>query len=72
MSTVPMTGVAQALHQMGAQGLVADSRKLQPGQAFIAWPGYGLDARQFVAEALAGGAAACVVEAQGLEVWDFA
>lgn len=63
--------LAAQLHDMGVSALVADSRKLQAGQAFVAWPGYGVDARQFVAAALAAGAAACVVEAEGAEAWNF-
>lgn len=66
-----MAVLAAKLKQTGATTLVADSRKLQTGQVFIAWPGYGLDARQFVTAALAAGAAACVVEAQGIGGWNF-
>ena len=72
-----MRDVAFRLRQLGASALVADSRQLQAGQAgkmgqaFVAWPGYGVDARQFVTGALAAGAVACVVEAQGVEAWDF-
>ena len=36
--------------------LQTDSRKLQSGDGFIAWPGAAADARQFVASALASGA----------------
>ena len=46
--------------------LRCDSRTLQPGDAFIAWPGQATDGRRFVAAALAGGAAACLVEAEGV------
>ena len=59
------------LHALGAQTLCVDDRKLQAGDVFIAWPGYGLDARQFVAGALARGAVACVVEAEGVDAWGF-
>ncbi|MHB8950524.1 MAG: UDP-N-acetylmuramoyl-L-alanyl-D-glutamate--2,6-diaminopimelate ligase [Rhodoferax sp.] len=51
--------------------LQTDSRKLQPGDGFIAWPGQALDARQFVAGALASGARACLVERLGAEAFDF-
>ena len=47
--------------------LRTDSRRVRPGDAFIAWPGYATDGRQFVAAALAAGAAACLVEAEGLD-----
>ena len=35
--------------------LRTDSRQVQPGDAFIAWPGYATDGRQHVAAALADG-----------------
>lgn len=69
MAANDIAQLCTALRALGATGLVADSRQLQPGQAFVAWPGYGVDARQFVPSALAAGAAACVVEAEGLEAW---
>ena len=50
--------------------LRTDSRQLQPGDGFLAWPGAAVDARQHVAGALAAGAAACLVEQSGAE--DFA
>lgn len=49
--------------------LRTDSRAVRPGDAFIAWPGRTHDARGFVASALAAGAAACLVEAQGAEAF---
>ena len=49
--------------------LQTDSRKLQPGDGFIAWPGAALDARQFVASALVSGARACLVERLGAEAF---
>ncbi len=50
--------------------LRTDSRGVQPGDGFIAWPGHSSDGRRYVAAALAAGAAACLVEADGIE--DFA
>jgi UDP-N-acetylmuramyl-tripeptide synthetase len=47
--------------------LRTDSRRLQPGDAFIAWPGATHDGRRFVAQALAAGASACLVEAAGAD-----
>jgi len=47
--------------------LSSDSRSLQAGDGFIAWPGAAVDARRFALDALARGAAACLVEASGLE-----
>ena len=48
-----------------------DSRLVQPGDGFIAWPGAANDARQHVAGALAKGAAACLVELAGVEPYGF-
>ena len=51
--------------------LQTDSRKVGAGDGFIAWPGAARDGRQFVPAALAQGAVACVVEAQGAESYGF-
>lgn len=51
----------------GVRALGVDSRRIAPGDAFIAWPGHAVDARQFVSQALGAGAAACLVEAEGAE-----
>ena len=59
------------LAQHGVRGLVTDSRRVQRGDAFIAWPGYALDGRQFVKAALEAGAVACLVEADGVAAFDF-
>jgi UDP-N-acetylmuramoyl-L-alanyl-D-glutamate--2,6-diaminopimelate ligase len=61
--------VAGASLPLDGPALRSDSRRLVAGDAFIAWPGYAVDGRQFVAGALAAGAAACLVEAEGLELW---
>jgi UDP-N-acetylmuramoyl-L-alanyl-D-glutamate--2,6-diaminopimelate ligase len=53
------------LAQRGAHGLTTDSRRVRPGDAFVAWPGYAVDARRFVRPALDAGARACLVEADG-------
>ncbi len=59
------------LAHMGVRGLATDSRRVQRGEAFIAWPGYAQDGRQHVAAALAARAAACLVEAEGVDSFDF-
>ena len=51
--------------------LQTDSRKVQIGDGFIAWPGAATDAREHVAAALASGAVACLVEAAGVERYAF-
>jgi murE/murF fusion protein len=55
----------------GASALAADSRKVRPGEAFIAWPGYAHDARAHVRGVLAAGASACLVEAEDVESFGF-
>ncbi len=59
------------LHARGAQRLCSDSRQVQPGSAFIAWPGLASDGRRFVPQALASGAVACLVDAAGAQTFDF-
>jgi MurE/MurF fusion protein len=51
--------------------LRTDSRLLEPGDGFVAWPGQAHDARRFVAAALKAGASACLIEAQGAEAFAF-
>jgi murE/murF fusion protein len=55
-----------------ARRLVADSRQVAPGDAFVAWPGHATDARRHVPDALGAGAVACLVEAEGVDGFDFA
>jgi len=52
--------------------LRSDSRQVQAGDAFVAWPGQTRDGREFVAGALAAGAATCLVEREGVEAFNFA
>ncbi len=59
---------AEAVRFLSAQactGLATDSRRLQPGEGFLAWPGRTHDARRQVPAALASGAAACLVDDTG-------
>jgi UDP-N-acetylmuramyl-tripeptide synthetase len=60
---------AQWLRQKVSGVLCTDSRLVKAGDAFIAWPGAATDGRAYVVSALAQGAAACLVEAQGSEQW---
>lgn len=73
MSALPLLPDPQAalawLRAQGARGLVADSRRVRPGDAFVAWPGAATDARAYVGAALAAGAVAALVEAEGLQPW---
>jgi UDP-N-acetylmuramoyl-L-alanyl-D-glutamate--2,6-diaminopimelate ligase len=49
--------------------LRTDSRQVQPGDGFLAWPGRSVDARRYVPQVLAAGATACLVEREGFEAW---
>ncbi len=51
--------------------LTADSRKVRPGDGFIAWPGAATDGRRFVDAAVKQGAVACLVEQDGLADFTF-
>jgi len=74
MALRQLASTADALAWLAASGataLASDSRRVLPGAAFIAWPGLAVDGRRFVAAALASGAPACLVEAQGVQAFDF-
>ena len=60
------------LVQRGARALQPDSRRIEAGDAFIAWPGAAVDGRQFVPQALAAGACGCLVEADGADAFAWA
>ena len=51
--------------------LRTDSRQVQPGDGFIAWPGYAQDGRRFVQAALDAGATTALVEREGAEAFGF-
>ncbi|MFD2754630.1 UDP-N-acetylmuramoyl-L-alanyl-D-glutamate--2,6-diaminopimelate ligase [Comamonas terrae] len=59
----------QWLRSQVAGSLQTDSRKVGAGDAFIAWPGAATDGRAYVVKALEQGAAAVLVEADGLEAF---
>jgi UDP-N-acetylmuramoyl-L-alanyl-D-glutamate--2,6-diaminopimelate ligase len=62
---------AQWLKERVQGALHADSRPVGAGDGFIAWPGAATDGRRHVAAALAQGAAACLVEHEGVEAFGF-
>jgi UDP-N-acetylmuramyl-tripeptide synthetase len=64
------TQAAEWLQARVTGTLRTDSRAVQAGDGFIAWPGAAVDGRSFVAAALQAGAVACLVEAQGDEAFD--
>lgn len=51
--------------------LHTDSRRVRAGDGFIAWPGAATDGRKHVGGALSQGAAACLVEREGVEGFGF-
>jgi UDP-N-acetylmuramoyl-L-alanyl-D-glutamate--2,6-diaminopimelate ligase len=60
---------ARWLRQHVTGSLRTDSRAVQPGDGFLAWPGAATDARAHVAAALRSGAAACLVEQSGVDAF---
>ena len=62
---------ARWLRQRIKGELWTDSRKVGAGDGFIAWPGAATDARKYVADVLAAGAQACLVEQEGVDAWGF-
>jgi UDP-N-acetylmuramyl-tripeptide synthetase len=62
---------ARWLKSWVAGTLRTDSRAVQPGDGFIAWPGYANDGRRFVAAALAAGASTCLVEEKDVDAFGF-
>ncbi len=65
------TDAARWLRARVGGTLCTDSRRVRAGDGFIAWPGAASDARRYVPEVLARGAAACLVEWQGVEAFGF-
>jgi UDP-N-acetylmuramoyl-L-alanyl-D-glutamate--2,6-diaminopimelate ligase len=60
---------AQWLRQHVTGVLRTDSRRVQPGDGFIAWPGAATDGRQFMARAFEQGASVCLMQREGCEPW---
>lgn len=63
------TQAAQWLRNAVTGELHIDSRKIKQGDGFLAWPGLAHDARNYVSQALAQGASACLVEATGADAF---
>ncbi len=60
---------AQWLRGLVTGQLRTDSRRVQPGDGFIAWPGASTDGRRYMARAFEQGAAACLMQHEGSEPW---
>ena len=60
---------AQWLRQHVTGELCTDSRRVQPGDGFIAWPGAATDGRQYMARAFEQGARVCLMQREGSEPW---
>ncbi|MFN7122027.1 MAG: UDP-N-acetylmuramoyl-L-alanyl-D-glutamate--2,6-diaminopimelate ligase [Hydrogenophaga sp.] len=61
--------VAAWLRATVTGALQCDSRRLQPGDGFVAWPGAATDGRRYVSAALASGAVAALVKLEGVETF---
>ena len=77
-SVLTLNSVDEALawlRQQGVKSLTVNSRAVASmaaeGVGFIAWPGAARDGRAFVTQALQVGARACLVEAEGVQAFDF-
>jgi UDP-N-acetylmuramyl-tripeptide synthetase len=62
---------AKWLRERVTSSLGTDSRKVGKGDGFVAWPGAATDGRKYVANALAAGAEACLVEQEGAAAYGF-
>lgn len=60
---------AQWLREHVRGELRTDSRRVQPGDGFIAWPGAATDGRQYLGRAFEQGASACLMQREGCEPW---
>jgi len=70
--TTPLTEAMIALLRASGGELrrvCADSRKVQVGDVFLAYPGHASDGRRFIADAVSRGASAVLWEREGFE-WD--
>ena len=62
---------ARWLREHVTGNLLTDSRQVGDGDGFIAWPGAATDSRRYVADVLASGARACLVEHKGADAYSF-
>jgi UDP-N-acetylmuramoyl-L-alanyl-D-glutamate--2,6-diaminopimelate ligase len=57
--------ILRAVDELGVKRLVTDSRQVRPGDTFLAFPGEVHDGRDFIAQALARGAASVLWDQRG-------
>ena len=62
LRSADLLGELRGSGDVTVQGVCQDSREAQPGDLFLAWKGVTTDAHDFVADAVANGAVAAVVE----------
>ena len=67
-----MSAAAELLRQLSARGIepvnvTDDSRMVQPGDLFLAYPGDAVDGRRYIDDAIARGAAAVLWESEGYD-----
>ncbi|HZX26852.1 MAG TPA: Mur ligase domain-containing protein, partial [Telluria sp.] len=68
MANMTHQQVSEWIRQQAPQGeLASDSRRVGPGDVFFAYPGETADGRNFIAAAIAAGAAAVVYDSQGFD-----
>ena len=56
-----------AIDRLGIKRLATDSRSVKPGATFVAYPGETQDGRQYIAQAIARGAASVLWEKRGFQ-----
>jgi len=56
----------KAIEALGIKRLTNDSRAVRPGDTFVAYPGRSRDGREYIPQALAGGAASVLWERSGM------
>ena len=57
----------KAIEALGIKRLTNDSRAVRPGDTFVAYPGESRDGRDYIAQAIANGAANVLWERAGFE-----
>ena len=64
---VPFMELDAAVAELRVSGLATDSRQVQPGDCFLAYPGYESDGRNYIDSALNAGACCALAEAKALK-----